>query len=310
MNPLFGIANRMQPGFVVTNGDVLPLEEFHRSEFYNGWARPQGLCSPITLVTHRTPGQYLPLTLVKPDGAGEASPGDRAIIGRFAPHIVHAMTVALRLHATQARHDQLLLALAGVSDGAILIDRSRRVVFANPAAEAFLDQSIRGPLTVARGELVACDPACDTQLQAALSLALGTGTAARRTAIAIQRPGGIGPITLNLSPLPCTSTWDVAAETGGAGRPACMVLIDDGGVSALARTYHLTPSETRVVEAIMLGKGLLSAARGLGIARSTAQSHLDKVFQKTQTNRQAELIALALCWPAAELMPEGCPDHR
>ncbi|MBP1151254.1 hypothetical protein [Methylocaldum sp. RMAD-M] len=36
MNPLFEIAPQMQPGFVVTNGDVVPVKEFRRTEFYDG----------------------------------------------------------------------------------------------------------------------------------------------------------------------------------------------------------------------------------------------------------------------------------
>ena len=70
LNPLFGIERRMQRGFLVTNGDVVPLTQFRRSEFFNGWARPQGLCSPVTVVLHRTEASYVPLTLVRPDGAG------------------------------------------------------------------------------------------------------------------------------------------------------------------------------------------------------------------------------------------------
>ena len=293
MNPLFGIEDRMLPGFIVTNGDVVPLEEFQRSEFYNGWARPQGLCSPITLVTHRTPGKYLPLTLVKPDGAGEACPADRAIIARFAPHLVHAMSVTLQLQAAQARQDQLLAALACMSCGAVLVDERRRVLFTNPAGEAFLDQSARQPLGLVRGELTARDPAADATLQTAVSLALATDVNARGTTVTLHQPGGIGAITLTVSPLPGASNWDAAADTDNAGRPACIVLIDDAGVSALARNYHLTPAEKRLVEAIVVGKGLSWAARKLGVSRSTAQSHMDKVFQKTQTNRQAELVALA-----------------
>ncbi len=293
MNPLFGIADRMQPGFIVTNGDVVPLEDFRRSEFFNGWARPQGLCSPITLVTHRTQGRYLPLTLVKPDGAGEASSEDRAIIMRFGPHIVHAVTVTLQLQQAAARQEQLIAALACLPNGTVIIDSRRRILFTNAAAEAFLDHSARRSLNSVRGELVACDPASDTKLQAALSLALTTDMARRGTAVPIQRPGGIGPITLTVSPLPHASAWAAANETDGAGLPACLVLIEDSGVSALARKYHLTPAETRLVEAVMVGKGLSWAARELGIGRATAHSHMDKVFQKTHTNRQAELVALA-----------------
>ena len=292
MNPLFDIAPRMQPGFIVANADVVPLDEFRMSEFYNGWARPQGLCSPITLVTHRTHGRYLPLTLVKPDGAGNASKDDRHVVARFAPHLLQAMRVTLRLQTAQSTQEQLGHALECLSDGAILVNGMGKVVFVNDAGKVFLDRPAGAALRVAKGELVASDAASDASLQGVLSAALGRDGTARAGSVTIRRPSGSGQVSLDLAPLPCSDVWESAAEIDGAGRPSCLMLINDGGISALSRTYRLTPAETRLVEAVVVGKGLASAARMLGITRSTAQSHLDNVFQKTGTNRQAELVAL------------------
>ena len=294
MNPLFGIAPRMQPGLIVSNGQVVPLDVFRRSEFYNGWARPQGLCCPITLVMYRTRGKYLPLTLVRPDGAGDASPQDRAVVSRFAPHLLQAMQVTLRLQMAEARHHQLGLALTALAEGAVLVDRRGQVVFANAAADAFLDGPATRSLSVVQGELVACDPASNTMLRAALAAALTKEGPPLGTSVTIRRLGGLGQMTLTITPLPHTSAWEAVVETDRAGRPSCLILISDGGISVLSRTYRLTPAETRLVEAVVTGKGLSWAARTLGIARSTAQSHLDNVFQKTGTNRQAELVSLTL----------------
>jgi len=63
-------------------------------------------------------------------------------------------------------------------------------------------------------------------------------------------------------------------------------------VSKVAEDHGLTPAETRVLSALTSGKGLAAVARKLGISRSTVHSHLDKIFQKTGTNRQAELVGL------------------
>ena len=70
---LFGIAERMRPGFVVTNGDVICESTFRRTEFYDGWACPKGLCCPTTVVLNRKGERYIPLTLVRPDGKGDLS---------------------------------------------------------------------------------------------------------------------------------------------------------------------------------------------------------------------------------------------
>jgi DNA-binding CsgD family transcriptional regulator len=44
----------------------------------------------------------------------------------------------------------------------------------------------------------------------------------------------------------------------------------------------------------MHGDGIPAAAARLGVARSTARTHLLKLFQMTGTNRQAELVRLLL----------------
>jgi DNA-binding CsgD family transcriptional regulator/PAS domain-containing protein len=293
LNPLFGIADRMQPGFIVTNGDVVPTDVFRRSAFYDGWARPQGLCSPITLVTHRSSGRYLPLTLVRPDGAGEASREERAVLARFAPHLMHAVKVGLHVQTAEARERQLLAALAGLPQAAMLVDADRRVTFVNEAAEAFLSRATTRPLDVINGELVASDPKSDGRLQAALSVGLREDGLATGIEIEINGPVLGEKFMLTLSPLPLDDFWAATAGLGPARR-SCMVLIEDWGISTLAARHALTPSETRLVQAIIVGKGLAWAARELGISRSTAQSHLDKVFQKTNTNRQAELVAFVI----------------
>ncbi len=292
MNPLFDIGPKMVPGFIVSNGDVVPLPTFKRSEFYNGWARPQGLCSPITLVTHRSEKHYVPLTLVKPDGSDEASRDDRVIVGRFAPHLLQAVGVSLRLNAAQARQDKLLQTLERFADGVILLDERCRIIFANTAADELLGHSTDRPLLVDQGKLSARDLASDTSLQAALSAAVSARGSPKASSVQIRQEGFVRPLILNLAPLPPATAWEAAGDCDGAGLPRCMILIDDNGLLALSRTYRLTPAETRLVEALMTGKGLTLAARALGIMRSTGQTQLDKVFQKTGTSRQAELLAL------------------
>jgi DNA-binding CsgD family transcriptional regulator len=41
---------------------------------------------------------------------------------------------------------------------------------------------------------------------------------------------------------------------------------------------------------IAAGEGLISVAESLGVLPSTARTHLHRVFEKTETKRQAELV--------------------
>jgi DNA-binding CsgD family transcriptional regulator len=63
-------------------------------------------------------------------------------------------------------------------------------------------------------------------------------------------------------------------------------------VEALAKRYGLTTGETRVLLAIVEIGGVPEVARMLGISQATVKTHLQRVFGKTGTTRQADLVKL------------------
>jgi DNA-binding CsgD family transcriptional regulator len=82
--------------------------------------------------------------------------------------------------------------------------------------------------------------------------------------------------------------------------PAAIVFVTDPEREAmppadqLRRLYALTPAEAAVALRVARGEGLSAVADALGISRSTAQTHLLRIFEKTDTHRQAELVRLLL----------------
>ena len=61
---------------------------------------------------------------------------------------------------------------------------------------------------------------------------------------------------------------------------------------AFARLYQLTGGELRVLLALAQGLGAKEAADMLGIGEPTVRTHLQRMFSKTGTSRQAELLQL------------------
>jgi DNA-binding CsgD family transcriptional regulator len=57
----------------------------------------------------------------------------------------------------------------------------------------------------------------------------------------------------------------------------------------IAKTYKLTPTELRVLLAIVEIGGVREVAATLGIARTTVKTHLGPLFDKTGASRQADL---------------------
>jgi DNA-binding CsgD family transcriptional regulator len=63
-------------------------------------------------------------------------------------------------------------------------------------------------------------------------------------------------------------------------------------LGVVAKAYKLTPTELRILLAILDGGGARGVAEALGIAVTTVKTHLGRVFEKTGTSRQADLVRL------------------
>ncbi len=67
------------------------------------------------------------------------------------------------------------------------------------------------------------------------------------------------------------------------------------GVDGLAEAFGLSKAETRTLKALAETQDPTEVAARLNIAHSTVKSHLRKIFQKTNTSRQADLLRLVEC---------------
>ncbi len=286
-NPLLRVADQLRPGVIVTNEEVVEPEAFKRSEFYDGWARPQGLCSPITLILHRSQSRIVPLTLVRPDITLGASDPACAFLRRVAPHLARAFSVTMRLQ----RVDRDLAGLQGVikslSVAVMLVDSHDTVLALNGAADTLVGAG--GPMILRRGKLHARGRRSEALLQSALSaLRGGEGPGTRQ--IILQ---GEGEQTLMVSIVPIVTGEFVAED-------AFALLIDDirpppaSSARTLAKAFRLTPAEARLVDRLLSGGNLREAAEALGISHNTAKTHLKAVFAKTGVNSQGALTRLAM----------------
>ena len=65
---------------------------------------------------------------------------------------------------------------------------------------------------------------------------------------------------------------------------------------AIAQVYGLTPRESEVLVFLARGRTLAIVARDLHIARNTARSHIEKIYQKTGIHKQQDLIDMVEAW--------------
>ncbi|MGH6793706.1 MAG: helix-turn-helix transcriptional regulator [Methylocella sp.] len=144
-----------------------------------------------------------------------------------------------------------------------------------------------------RGQLAAATPALTQRLHAlaGASLRPGRGKGDIGGTFELPRDENRPPFLAHVIPLAATR-----AAVFDIDRPAVAVFVVDPAaglgaqVQRFAARFGLTIAETRVFAEIIGGSGLVAAAANLNITEKTARIHATRIFEKTLTSRQTELI--------------------
>lgn len=177
--------------------------------------------------------------------------------------------------------------------GVMLTNARGAVLYANRSAEHMLRNG--SPVGIASGVLYTKSRAANHELFNAISLAAHDESKIGETGIAI-RLTEIGALPAFAHVLPI-ARGDLRSQLQPEAVAA--VFIDatpetQAGADTVAAAFGLTGAESRVISNLLAGRTLFETAADLGIARTTARTHLSNIFQKTGVSRQADLMRLAV----------------
>jgi DNA-binding CsgD family transcriptional regulator len=184
--------------------------------------------------------------------------------------------------------------LDALASGVYLVDRGSRIVYMNRTAERQVKTS--SAIRVVSGRLTARRFDVQALLIRALADAIADEAAVPGgNSVALPSHDGAGLVATVL-PL------DRGQRRGVSGcfAAAAAIFIQDPEAApvwpgeAFAKLYGLTEGELRVLLAIAPGSSLKEAAAMLGIRETTAKTHLHRIFGKTGTSKQTELLRLLM----------------
>jgi DNA-binding CsgD family transcriptional regulator len=148
-------------------------------------------------------------------------------------------------------------------------------------------------LHVHSGQLEALHTATNKQLQSSITHACeGSRDGARGgDSLACRRLEGRRPYAIHVLPL-------ATPENPSAAR-ALVIIIDpeqqaEPSKMLLRRLFGLTNAEADVALRVMRGDGLKPISADVELTMATIKTHLQHIFDKTDTHRQAELVHLLL----------------
>lgn len=273
--------------------DILPYADFTETRFYREWARPLGLVDCLNTVLDKSVTSVAIFGVFRHERDGLADDEARHRMRIIAPHIRRAVMISRMFDLKAAEAATLADTLDGLHVGLFLISPDARIIHANAAGHTMLDAA--DILRASSGRLIAIDPQAERSLREAYAAA-GRGDAALGTgAIAVPLTGGNEERYL-AHLLPLTSGARRHAGLTSAAAAALFVrkaeMPSVAPPEAIRKAFRLTPSELRVLLAIVEVGGVPEVAAALGVAETTIKTHLGRLFEKTGATRQADLVKL------------------
>jgi DNA-binding CsgD family transcriptional regulator len=273
--------------------DIMPRDEFHKSRFYEEWVRPQRWVDALGVTLEKSLTTYASLSLIRHETHGVVDDEAKRRAKLIAPHVRRAVLIGkvVDLHKVEAA--VLADTLDGLAAAMFLVDAAGRILHANAAAHVMLAEG--KVLRAIAGKLAAADAQGDRALHDVF-MSADAGDAA------VGVKGAAVPLSA-----PDTDRYvaHVLPLTAGARRKAAVAYSAVAAVfvrkaaldlphplETIVKTFKLTPAELRVLTMIVEIGGVPEVARALGLSEPTVKTHLQHIFHKTGTTRQADLVKL------------------
>lgn len=265
-----------------------------------------GLGEQITARVPLPSGETAAFSLERWEADGRHQPDVIAELDQLRPHLARAGLIAARLWFERA--EATVTTLAALRLPAAVLNGTGKVLAVNEPMQALK------PLffPAAFGRIAIADQAADTLLGSAIA-AIAAGERSGPRSIPIPGTEHYMPHVVHVLPV-SGSARDVLS--GGLAILVVSVVGDNAAappLDMLSVLFDLTPAEARLAGSLMVGRSVAEAAEDSGISVKSARTYLDRVFHKTGTHRQSELISLLrstqLAGGAANPPPGDAPDR-
>lgn len=289
IDPVIAYVRASPVGIAYPDWFAIDQKAFETSAFADEFANLFDMRHCMQAFTDRSGEVSGFLTCTRPARWEAYSEADRELAHAILPHIRHALRVRRHLTDVESQRGAALDVLSRLEQGIFLVSADLTIRFVNREGERLLRSS--GGLTTVEGRLAAANPADAARLQTTVLRAVARGLSVDTGVLRIRRDGR-RPVLVRVLPFGS----EPLRGTGGTDRTVFIMAVDpdghDGGEADLQALFELTPGEGRVACLAAEGISLPAIAERLDVSLPTVKSHLQHIFQKTGTHRQAELVAL------------------
>lgn len=288
----FGVVEAMgfPVGEAITTVDLVPYDEFREGRFYREWAEPQGWVDSVWVVLDRSATSFGFFSVLRNRQSGMVDDGVRRRMALVAPHLRRSVLIGNILDVSRTEAETVSAAVDHLRAAVFFVDGFGRICRANAAGHAML--AAGDPFRSVAGRLTTPDDRAGALLREAFVNAAAGDVALGAGGVAVPLEGRERHVA---HVLPLASGARRRAQSGAAMAAVFVqpqALARPAAPEIIARAYRLTPTELRVLLAVVDVGGVPEVAEALGIAETTVRTHLARVYGKTELNRQADLVKL------------------
>jgi DNA-binding CsgD family transcriptional regulator len=263
------------------------------SDFYVKWVRPLGFRDVIGVLVLKSGKRVAWFSIARSDIQSRFDDTDLRQMELLSPHICRALLISDALDLQSIVANRLAETVDHLSTGILLTEDSGRIAYMNGSAESILKHG--NALKAREGRLMAARPESRDALSRALQASVDgkAPSASGQYAVPLPDEEGSGLIA-NVLPLQWRDGRNPLAALPGAA--AVIIQNPSQGATppmeAIALLYGLTTAERNVLEQVADSHSPQETADRLGVSVNTVKTHLQKIFAKTNTARQADLVRL------------------
>lgn len=279
-------------GWVGASEELCRWGEFRNHEFYNDFTLPvANIAHGMFALLSKEETRFTNLSVYRTPQQGPFGEEETAVLKFLSPHLRRAFRLHFQLCSLRDRNRSLDVLIDSLSQGIILLGPSGRVLHMNRVARQLCEA--RDGLLAAGSGLAAENPMESATLQAmisqAISTSLGGGSSAGGGMQVLRKSGA----SLNMVVSPVRGL-----ATDFLDNVCAVVYVTDPSLrirprnELLEAVYGLTPAECRI--ALLLADGVATSTirEMIGITGNTLKTHLARIYRKTNTARQTQLVKL------------------
>lgn len=280
-------------GSVYRDSDLLGEETLRASRPWREWMAPQDMYGGIACRLAETGSSSWFFDVQRGKNQESFDAAEAALLGQLAPLLSKVTELSRQVGHLKLQRDEARGALDALAMAIVIVDRDLQVSYANEGADEILSDP-EGAIGLRQGRLFARQPSDQRQLKRLVEAALRSATdpLEEHRSSMIVRGSSDSAHALSACVMPAAPT-----RPGEAAPAKVMMALRPLGMAtdlvvSSRQLFNLTESEARFASALASGLSLTQAAEAQGVRISTARTHLARIFQKTDTRQQSQLVSL------------------